>query len=281
MKWARRAGIAAAYREGSGWSSETDPIGPAPERGSPELRASWHAAYTALRMPELDRQIRTATDRDLLAQRAAYAREAAWAPPYVARELREAYLAQARYQADAVLARHRAGAARGRAERSLAWQQAQELSALAEQVRSRRQALEEAAEARQAWHDATDQARQQALAADTELRRRHPGIGLPPMQPQHEHSADAAGPAAWPEMDDVAAPAAALEAARQARQILAERERQTCEDHLESDDLMRRREAEARREAQARRSAVRQQPMPSRRAHWQAELADLEPEARG
>ena len=165
--------------------------------------------------------------------------------------------------------------------RSLAWQQAQEVSALAEQVRSRRRALEEVAEARQAWHDATDQARQEARAADTELRRRHPGIYLPPMQPQHEQEAATSSPAAWPELDDTAALAAALKAAGQAKQILAERGRQTREGDFENDDLMGRCEAEAMREAEARRSAVRQQPAPSRRAHWQAELTDLEPEAGG
>ena len=47
--WIRRAGVVAAYREERGYSDEAEAIGPAPERGSPEQRASWHAAYTALR----------------------------------------------------------------------------------------------------------------------------------------------------------------------------------------------------------------------------------------
>ena len=60
---------------------------------------------------------------------------------------------------------------------------------------------------------------------------------------------------------------AALEAARTAEKIIAIRERQADRDAgLASDDLMRRREAEARQEAAARASAVRQDPAPSRHA---------------
>jgi hypothetical protein len=69
--WTRRAGVAAAYREERGWASHADPIGPAPDRASPELRASWHAAYTALRLPDPDRDTRAATRGELLAKRAA------------------------------------------------------------------------------------------------------------------------------------------------------------------------------------------------------------------
>ena len=72
---------------------------------------------------------------------------------------------------------------------------------------------------------------------------------------------------------------AALEAARRAQDILAERARQPDrEAELDSDDVMRRREAEARQEADARRSAVRQDPAPSR--HFEAlERDELELEA--
>jgi hypothetical protein len=101
--------------------------------------------------------------------------------------------------AEAVLAWQRAAAARGWAERSAGWQRAQELTSLAGQVSARRVALEQVAEARQAGHEATEDTRQRALAADTELRRRHPGIDLPPLHPEHEQGADIATQAAWPE----------------------------------------------------------------------------------
>jgi hypothetical protein len=68
--WSRRAGLAVAYREEGGWASPADPIGPAPDRASPELRASWHAADAALRLPKADRDTRAATDGQILARRA-------------------------------------------------------------------------------------------------------------------------------------------------------------------------------------------------------------------
>jgi conjugative relaxase-like TrwC/TraI family protein len=82
--WTRRAGIAAAYREERGWASPADPLGPAPGRAWPELRASWNAACTALRLPDLDRDTRGATGAELVARRAAYQRQAAWARPHTA-----------------------------------------------------------------------------------------------------------------------------------------------------------------------------------------------------
>ena len=113
-EWIRRAGLAAAYREERGYADETEAIGPAPERGSPEQRASWHAAYTALRTARR-RPARSPRRRDgeLWARRAAYERDTAWAPPYVADELRDAHLAEDTYRADAVRAWHRADAATG------------------------------------------------------------------------------------------------------------------------------------------------------------------------
>jgi hypothetical protein len=72
---------------------------------------------------------------------------------------------------------------------------------------------------------------------------------------------------------------AALTAARRAQQILANRERHADhETKLTSDELIRRREAEARQEADARRSAVRQEAAPSRQA-MPLELDELELEA--
>lgn len=64
-EWIRRAGLAAAYREESGYAHDADAIGPAPARGSPELRATWHATFTALRMPGEDHEIAAATDGQL------------------------------------------------------------------------------------------------------------------------------------------------------------------------------------------------------------------------
>ncbi len=163
-EWARRAGLAAAYREERGYASETDALGPAPERASPELRASWHAAYAALRMPEQDREVAAATDGELLSWRAAYEREAGWAPLYVVGELREAHIAEDTYRADAVHAWYRADATAGEAEREQAQHEAEAFSALAQEVGAHREALNEVADARRAWHAATEASRWRALA---------------------------------------------------------------------------------------------------------------------
>jgi hypothetical protein len=238
-------------------------------------------------MPGQDREVAAATDGELLAWRAAYGREVAWAPPYVAGELRGAHIAEDAYRADAVQAWWRADAAAGEAERVQARLEAEAFSALAQEVGARREAMAEVAEARRAWHEATEVVRQRALVADTELRRRHPGIDLTPLHPDEELTAEVdqqetreAGsgvPEATAMSLDIEA---AVEAARQAQQIIADREQQADRDaELESDDLMRRREAEAVREADARRSAVRQEPMPSRRAEISGRQPDFEMEA--
>ena len=177
--WVRRAGLAAAYREERGYAHETDAIGPAPERASPEQRASWHAAYTALHLPDEQREVAAMSDGELWARRDAYARETAWAPPYVADELRDAHLAEDTYRADAVRAWYRADAAASQADRAEARQEAEQYSALAQEVGAYREALTEVAEARRRWHEASEPARQRALAADTELRRRYPDQEMP------------------------------------------------------------------------------------------------------
>src|SRR6202044_1881817 len=102
----------------------------------------------------------------------AYARETAWAPPYVAGELRDAHLAEDAYRADAVRAWYRADAAANKTDRAEARQEAEQYSALAQEVGAYREALTEVAEARQRWHEASEPARQRGRAADAELPRR-------------------------------------------------------------------------------------------------------------
>jgi hypothetical protein len=325
-QWMSRAGAAAAYREERGYADEVEAIGPAPERGSPEQRASWHAAYVALELPDEGREAAAATDGELWVRRAAYERDTMWAPPYVADELRDAHMAEDTYRAGAVLAWHWADAATDDAERAAARREAGQYGALAQEVGAYREALTEVAKARRRWHSATERDRQQALTADTELRRRHPEAELPPLHPPGEagdsgtaqetsgsfadqqvtpgaatqETADAAAPRRGREPDaepvgagtgtsraardlpDGPGPArhdirAALEAARMAEKIIAIREQRAHHDaRLISDDVMRRREAEAQQEASARRSAVRQDPAPSRNARSREQEPELE-----
>ena len=314
-EWIRRAGAAAAYREESGYADESEAIGPAPERASPEQRASWNVAFTALGLPDQSREVASASDGELWARRAAFDRDLRWAPPYVAGELREAHLAEDSYRADAILAWHRADAAADDAGRDRALREAEGFSALAQEIGAYREALTEVAEARRRWHAATELDRQRAISADAELRRRYPESELPPLHwpadsEGRRAEAEASGPAlpdqqvtsGFPLVGDGQAdrpldrqtdgglftgrppgpnPAlrpgadrdirAAVEAARLAEKILAEREQQAVRNgQLDSDDVMRRREAEASMRA----SAVRQDPVPSRSA-----LSLEEPEA--
>jgi hypothetical protein len=139
-----------------------------------------------------------------------------------------------------------------------------------------------------------------SCGADAELRRRYPDTEIPLLQADGElggagtsdagelrHEQEAAesavadaGPAAPAAVADRPAGAAelsgrdisaALEAARRAREVLAEREQQ-ADAVFDSGDVMRRRDAAARREAAARRAAVRQDAAPSRHA----DLPELE-----
>jgi hypothetical protein len=49
LEWQRRAASIGAYRELSGHDHHPDePIGPEPATGTPDLRAAWHEALTAL-----------------------------------------------------------------------------------------------------------------------------------------------------------------------------------------------------------------------------------------
>ncbi|MGI8449307.1 MAG: hypothetical protein ACR2MP_19440, partial [Streptosporangiaceae bacterium] len=294
--WIQRAGLAAAYREERGYAHETNAIGPAPERASPEQRASWHAAYTALHLPDEQREVAAASDGELLARRDAYAKETFWAPSYVAGELRDAHLAEDAYRADAVRAWYRADAAASRADRAQAREEAEEYSALAQEVGAHREAMTEIAEARQRWHQATELARQRALAADAELRRRYPDAELPPLHSDKEaHRTESSAEAAQgnpaprqaghePGADTERSSGrldvhVALAAARKAEKILAEREQRAArDDDMASQDLVRRREAEAVEDAAARNAAVRRDPAPSRRA-MSLERDELELEA--
>jgi hypothetical protein len=85
--WQRRAASIGAYRELSGYDHPADPIGPEPVTGSPDLRAAWHEALAALG-PVDGPDVRGMADGLLMHLRATHPIETAWAPPWVADELR-------------------------------------------------------------------------------------------------------------------------------------------------------------------------------------------------
>ena len=199
-QWQQRAASVGAYRELSGHQHPADPIGPEPATGSPDLRAAWHEALAALG-PADGPDVRGMTDGLLIHLRDTYPIETAWAPPWVGDQLRQARtgardarLAALRITAEAA-ASHRRGeldqvcraASPGRQLPSHARQRTGKAKPRSPQTMNDRTE----------WEQATRHQRQLAVAADAELRRRHPSQHWPPLR------------SAEPELETVERPATA------------------------------------------------------------------------
>jgi conjugative relaxase-like TrwC/TraI family protein len=184
LDWQRRTSSIGAYRELYGYHNPAEPIGPEPAGDSPDKRAAWHEAFTALRL-EGDAEVRAMPDGELHCHRAAYRVETAWAPPWVGNELRQVRRGAADARLAAIRARAEAGAAR-RGGRHDAAARHKVLAASYQSmaaVYSERETLFAAVMAdRQAWDQATAARRRLAVAADAELRRRHPRQQFPPLR---------------------------------------------------------------------------------------------------
>jgi conjugative relaxase-like TrwC/TraI family protein len=181
-EWTQRAGLVYAYREQYGNTEATqDVLGAAPDRHSPEQRAAWLAASAALGRSEDERTITEARDGQLWSWRAAYEREAVWAPPHVGEDLRAARTERDDRAREAVLLDIQAGRAAAADERGWLAARADAARALAEAARERIGHLEVVDKARRGWHAATQAARDLAMRADAELHRRHTGLDLPPL----------------------------------------------------------------------------------------------------
>jgi len=197
-EWQQRAARIGGYRELYGHDSQSDPIGPAPGMTSPEAWADWHTAFAALdRISGID--LRGLVDSQLRLRRARYERELAWAPPHVAEELRLARLQARTAWENAIRADHAArakvdpeAAARHRMLTGI-WQA---MHAKADSVAD---TLAAAQETRRQWAALTEPTRRMALAADLELRRRHPEAKLPPLTAAEPGpiSGDRSSTAAW------------------------------------------------------------------------------------
>jgi conjugative relaxase-like TrwC/TraI family protein len=196
LEWQRRASSIGAYRELSGYGDPVGPVGPEPAASSADLRAAWHEALAALG-PVDGPDIRGMTDGLLLRLRDSYPVETAWAPPWPGDALRRTRVAARDARLAALRATAEADAADRRGEREEAGRQ----QSLAASYRSMRQAYEEreaalatAMEDRTDWERVTRQQRQLAVAADAELRRRHPEQRWPPLrsaEPAPQRDSDA------------------------------------------------------------------------------------------
>jgi conjugative relaxase-like TrwC/TraI family protein len=184
LEWQQRAASVGAYRELSGYSQPTDPIGPEPVTGSPDLRAAWHEALAALG-PAVGHDVRCMPDGLLLHFRDTYPIETAWAPPWVGDELRQVRAAAR----DTRLAALRATAEAGLARRDGKPEQARQQEALASSYQAMHHAYRQHETAfaatmadRTEWERTTRHQRQLAVSADAELRRRHPDQRWPPLR---------------------------------------------------------------------------------------------------
>jgi len=184
LDWQRRASSIGAWRELSGHNHPADPVGPEPVAAAPDLRAAWHEAFAALR-PVDGPDVRGMPDGTLLHLRDTYPIETAWAPRWVGDELRQVRASAWRARLASLRATAEAGAARRRGHHDHADQQttlAGSYQALHDAYRQRETVFAAVMADRTDWDHATRQQRHLAVAADAELRRRHPAQPFPPLR---------------------------------------------------------------------------------------------------
>ena len=183
LAWQQRAASIGAWRELSGYAHPADPIGPEPA-ADPDLQAAWHEALAALG-PVDGPDVRGLPDGTLLHLRDTYPIETGWAPRWTGEELRQVRLGAADARLAAIRATAEAGTARRHGQHDTAARQqalAASYQAMHEAYAEREAVFAAVMADRQQWETATRQQRQLAVAADGELRRRHPGQQFPPLR---------------------------------------------------------------------------------------------------
>jgi len=166
-----------------GYDHPGDPIGPEPSNNTPDQRAAWYQAFTALG-PAGAPDVRALPDGRLWLLRGTYTTETAWAPPHTGKHLRLARIGATDAALAAIRADAEAGAARKSGDHARAARQdklAASHRALHDHYQQREQVLAQGMADRQEWEQATAGTRHLAIAADAELRRRHPGQAIEPL----------------------------------------------------------------------------------------------------
>jgi len=161
-----------------------DPIGPEPSHQAPDQRAAWYQAFLALGQAA-GPDVRTMPDGRLWLLRDTYAAQTAWAPRYVGKELRlsrlgafDAALGAIRADAEAAVARKADDHDRAARHEHLA----ASYRAMRDHYQQQQQILTQTMTNRQEWEQATAGSRRLAIAADAELRRRHPYQKIEPLR---------------------------------------------------------------------------------------------------
>ena len=195
LGWQKRAAAIGAWRELSGYDHPAEAIGPEPATAAPDVRAAWYEALAALGPPD-GPDVRGMPDGRLLHLRDTYPIETAWAPRYVGDELRQVRAAAWTARLAALRASAEAKAAGSRGEHDTAARQkelADSYHALRKVYRQRETVFAATMADRADWDAATRAQRHLAVAADAELRRRHPGQRFAPLrsaEPQPATQAD-------------------------------------------------------------------------------------------
>ena len=184
--WERKAASIAAYREMYRYDHPGDPIGPEPSHQAPDQRAAWYQAFAAF-SPASQPDVRAMPDGRLWLLRDSYAAQTAWAPRHAGKELRlarlgafDAALGAIRADAEADAARKTGDHDHDRAARHE--HLAASYRALRDHYQQQEQGFAQAMTDRQEWEQATAGSRRLAIAADTELRRRHPYRKIEPLR---------------------------------------------------------------------------------------------------
>ncbi len=183
-EWEHKAASLAAYREMYGYEHPDDPIGPEPCQEVPEQRAAWYEAFAAL-SPANGPDIRVMPEGRLWLIRDTHAAETAWAPPHVGRELRLARLGVANADQSAIRAAAEADAARKAGNHDRAGRHeilAASYRAMHDRYQQQVTLFDQTMKDRLEWEHATGDSRRLAIAADAELRRRHPDMRIEPLR---------------------------------------------------------------------------------------------------
>ena len=184
QEWQNKASSIGAYRETYGYDHPEDPIGPEPTRDAPDQRAAWHEAFLALG-PVDGPDVRAMPDGRLWLVRDTYAAETAWAPRHVGKELRLARLGAVNAERDAIRAAAEADAARKAGHHDRAARHdvlAASYRAMTDHYRQQETIFATTMDDRLDWEHATEHSRHLAIAADAELRRRHPDQQFEPLR---------------------------------------------------------------------------------------------------
>ena len=183
-EWERKAASIAAYREIFGHEHPDDPIGPEPCQEVPDQRAAWYEAFAAL-SPADGPDVRAMPDGRLWLIRDTYTAETTWAPRHVGRELRLARLGAADADLSAIRAAAEADAARKAGDHDRGGRHeilAASYRAMRDRYRQQETFFGQTMEERLEWEHATAHSRHLAIAADAELRRRHPDQRFEPLR---------------------------------------------------------------------------------------------------